>query len=247
MSFPTNIRETRSRPSAARGEGGWIMLTLLLAMALLAIFSAAMVSSITFEIKRDREEEMIHRGVQYSRAIRAYYKKFGRYPVKLEDLESANNMRFLRKRYKDPITGQDFKLLHFGDVKLAFSGGMVGSTIAGAGPMNGAPGMNIATGNLGQNSTLGAGNGSYGVNQAPGIGQNPQSAGTPGTTDSNGANASSTNADGQTDSSNSQQQGSGDQLSNTTFGGGPIVGVVSSSKQQTIREFNHKKKYNEWQ
>src|SRR5579864_7449043 len=136
MSFPTNIRETRSRPSAARGEGGWIMLTLLLAMALLAIFSAAMVSSITFEIKRDREEEMIHRGVQYSRAIRAYYKKFGRYPTKLEDLESSNNMRFLRKRYKDPITGQDFKLLHFGEVKLTFGAGIGGGGLNGATPVN---------------------------------------------------------------------------------------------------------------
>jgi len=243
MVVPPNSR----RKTCRSNESGYVLLLLLLGIALLIIAAAAAAPTISFDIKRDREEEMIHRGVQYSRAIRAYYKKFGRYPVKLEDLESANNMRFLRKRYKDPITGQDFKLLHFGDVKLAFSGGMVGSTIAGAGPMNGAPGMNIATGNLGQNSTLGVGNGSYGVNQAPGIGQNPQSAGTAGTTDSNGANASSTNADGQTDSSNSQQQGSGDQLSNTTFGGGPIVGVVSGSKQETIREFNHKRKYNEWQ
>jgi hypothetical protein len=29
--------------------------------------------------------------------------------------------------------------------------------------------------------------------------------------------------------------------------GGPIVGVASISKKTTIREFNHKKKYNEWQ
>jgi hypothetical protein len=29
--------------------------------------------------------------------------------------------------------------------------------------------------------------------------------------------------------------------------GGPIVGVASVSKKDTIREFNHKKKYNEWQ
>ena len=208
--------------------------------------AAAIAPTISFDIKRDREEEMIHRGVQYSRAIRAYYKKFGRYPVKLEDLESANNMRFLRKRYKDPITGQEFKLLHFGDVKLAFSGGMIGGTIPGAGPMNGAPGMNATSGALGQTSSFGVGNTSFGINQAPGIGQNPQNAGSPGTTDSTGSNPSSTNPDGQSDTSNSQQS-SGDQLSKTTFGGGPIVGVVSSSKQETIREFNHKKKYSEWQ
>ena len=40
--------------------------------------------------------------------------------------------------------------------------------------------------------------------------------------------------------------GSG-QLSSTVFGGGPIVGVASTSKAQTIREFNHKNHYNQWQ
>src|SRR6202049_3797139 len=109
------------RRRKARAQEGWVMLALLPAMALLVIFAAAIVPSITFDIKRDREEELIHRGTQYSRAIRAYYKKFGRYPTKIEDLESANNLRFLRKRYKDPVTGQDFKLLHFGEVKLTSS------------------------------------------------------------------------------------------------------------------------------
>ena len=107
------------------------MLTLLLAMALLVIFAAVIVPSITFDIKRDREEEMIHRGVQYSRAIRAYYKKFGRYPTKIEDLENTNNLRFLRKRYKDPLNCKnskcaDFKLLHFGEVQMTLSGGIGG-------------------------------------------------------------------------------------------------------------------------
>ena len=38
------------------------MLTLLLMIALMTIFAAAILPEITFEIKRDREEEMIHRG-----------------------------------------------------------------------------------------------------------------------------------------------------------------------------------------
>ncbi len=86
-----NLNSQTRRNPAQRNEHGYIMLTLLLAMALMAIFAAVIVPSITFEIKRDREEEMIHRGVQYSRAIRAYYKKFGRYPTKIEDLENTNN------------------------------------------------------------------------------------------------------------------------------------------------------------
>src|SRR6202035_5160277 len=117
-----------------RDEDGYILLALLLIVAMMAIAAAIVVPKVAFEIKRDREEEMIHRGVQYSRAIRAYYKKFGRYPTKIEDLESANNLRFLRKRYKDPVTGQDFKLLHFGEVKLTLSGGIGGGSIPGATP-----------------------------------------------------------------------------------------------------------------
>src|SRR6202050_4900730 len=126
MAFDSQMRRSVPRPGKAGGDDGWVMLTLLLAMALLVIFAAAIVPSITFEIKRDREEEMIHRGVQYTRAIRAYYKKFGRYPNKLEDLDNTNQLRFLRKHYKDPVTGQDFKLLHYGDPGVTMAGGLGG-------------------------------------------------------------------------------------------------------------------------
>ena len=92
---------------------------------------------------------MIHRGVQYSRAIRAYYKKFGRYPTKIEDLENTNNMRFLRKRYKDPLTGKDFKLLHFGEVKMSAAAGWIpGAATLGA---NGALMANMPGGAAGLN------------------------------------------------------------------------------------------------
>lgn len=63
-----------------RSDRGYVLLTLLLMVTVMTIAALAIVPTIKFEIRRDREEEMIHRGVQYSRAIRAYYKKFGRYP-----------------------------------------------------------------------------------------------------------------------------------------------------------------------
>ena len=107
-------------------------------VAVATILLAAVLPEITFEIRRDREEEMIHRGVEYSRAIRNYYKKFGRYPTRLEELESTNNQRFLRKRYKDPIAkNKDFKLLHFGEVKMALNNPQTGvSNLNGANPQN---------------------------------------------------------------------------------------------------------------
>ena len=117
-----------------RDERGYALLALLLVMALMAIAAAIVAPTIKFQMQRDREEELIHRGTQYSRAIRAYYKKFGRYPATIDNLVNTNQMRFLRKRYKDPITGKDFKLLHFGEVKMGLAGvaGLGASVIPGA-------------------------------------------------------------------------------------------------------------------
>src|ERR1700689_4937119 len=145
-----------TRRHSRRADSGYVLLTLVLIMATMAIVAAVIVPSITFEIKRDREEEMIHRGVQYSRAIRAYYKKLGHYPTKLEDLEDTNHVRYLRKRYKDPLSCKngkcaDFKLLHFGDVQMTLSA--MGGLVPGA---NGAgtPGLNGTTNPFGPNPTL---------------------------------------------------------------------------------------------
>ncbi len=222
------------------------MMTLLLIMAMMAIFAAAIVPEITFDIKRDREEEMIHRGVQYSRAIRAYYKKFGRYPAKIEDLENTNQLRFLRKRYKDPISHQDFKLLHFGEAKMSLSG-LGGGMIPGANPagsiggLTGAPGLSQPS-NLGGNNTLGAGSSSV-FGQSSGLGGGgfgPSPQGTVQTATGDPSQSPSDTGQGST----SGDSGSG---SPQVFGGMPIVGVASVSKDQTIRIFDKKKKYSEWQ
>ncbi len=57
-----------------------------------------------------------------------------------------------------------------------------------------------------------------------------------------------TSQPGQPGDANSGQPGnlngnSGDKLSSTTFGGAPIVGVASISKDRTIREYDKKRKY----
>src|SRR5438045_9687653 len=87
-----------------RSERGYVLLILLLAVAFLSIAALTAVEGIHDQIQRDREEALIHRGVQYARAIKNYYKKFGRYPTRAEDLESANHLRFLSKCYKDQMT-----------------------------------------------------------------------------------------------------------------------------------------------
>src|SRR5690242_5202305 len=126
------FRGCRTHPTARRSERGYMLLMLMLFVALLAIAAAALDPSIAIQVRRDREEEMIHRGTQYSRAIRRYVKKTGRYPSRLEELENTNNIRFLRKRYKDPITNKDFKLLHVGEVQLTGSPGIAGASPIGS-------------------------------------------------------------------------------------------------------------------
>ena len=240
----------RRRPA----QEGYVLLSLLLMVALLIIAAAAVLPSISFEIKRDREQELIHRGVQYSRAIRSYYKKFGRYPTRIEELESSNNLRFLRKRYKDPVNaGKDFKLLHFGEVKMAFS-----APLAGASNINGTTSLNNPAGFGTQPQPGGVPAGGSFAGQPTGFAaaaKPPSEPDSAATTDPNQApNSNSTSPSSSSSSSPSTDQpgqqnatSSSDKLSNQTFGGGPVVGVVSASPKDSIREFNHKKKYNEWQ
>src|SRR5271156_7173505 len=122
------------------GQRGYIMITLMLAVALITIGLLAVLPDLKQQVQRDREEELRNRGTAYMRAIQHYYKKFGRYPSKVEDLENTNNLRFLRKRYTDPLnvdkaTGKekDFKFLHQQDITLN-NGPVLGGTPGQTGP-----------------------------------------------------------------------------------------------------------------
>ena len=170
------IRELpRHAPSATRQrprEKGYILLTLLLVVALMAVLAMGVIVPLQFKYQRDQETEMIHRGVQYSRAIRNYYKKFSRYPTKLEDLDNTNNMRYLRKHYKDPLNCkngkcQDFRLLHYGEPGVTLGGGFSigGGSIPGASAVGSPGGQNSFGGSsssFGNSGFGGSGSGSSG-------------------------------------------------------------------------------------
>lgn len=110
-------------------QDGYILLILLLMVALLMLAVTAAAPRIAQQAKRDRENEMIHRGAEYARAIKRFYRKFGRYPTSLDQLKETNNIHFLRKAYADPMT-QDgkWRLLHPGDVQIG--GANVGTPIS---------------------------------------------------------------------------------------------------------------------
>jgi type II secretory pathway pseudopilin PulG len=239
MAKANDQRPTTNNGLSRRSERGYILLMLMLFVALLAIAAGALAPSMAFRVRRDREEEMIHRGVQYSRALRKFVKKTGRYPIRLEELENTNNIRFLRKRYKDPITGKDFKLLHVGEVQMQSTPG-IGLGVAGAMAGNPAAAGGAAA-LLGAASASGMLGGA--AQAAPVMPLTSSDSGTDATGDAgkSGGNQS------KPDPSQPGGESSGSQLSSTAFGGGPIVGVASTSKDQSIREFNHKNHYNQWQ
>jgi type II secretory pathway pseudopilin PulG len=127
-------------------ESGAMLLAVLFMMAVMIIVALAVVPSFVMQARRDRELEMIHRGTEYARAVKKYYKKFGQYPANLEQLQNTNQIRFLRKRYKDPLTKDgEWKLLHYGDIALllgANAQGVLGQQVPGqqqVGPLGVSP------------------------------------------------------------------------------------------------------------
>jgi type II secretory pathway pseudopilin PulG len=213
MQLSTNYRPARS-------QRGYVLLTLLLFVTLLVISAAVVTTDMAMQIRRDREEELIHRGTEYRRAISRFAHSTGHFPTKLEDLESTNGARYIRKRYKDPMTGRDFRLLHMNEVPAAMG------TSANAWSLQAAP-----TDNNGSDPAQPSDDSSSNAAQGSAVAELP----------------TQTNIGFASPNSNGQSGFSGNSTGdNTTFGGIGIIGVVSTSPKKTIREFNSKNRYNQW-
>src|SRR5580704_17830272 len=153
------------RNSSSHPESGYILLAVLFMMALVLIALAVAAPRISADIQRDREDDLYHRGLQYKRAIKLYYRKFGSYPASIDQLENTNNIRFLRKRYTDPMTGKDdWKIIHFGQAHVQTLG-LFGQPIATAGGGPGGVAGGIGAGGIGAGGigTGGIGTGGIGT------------------------------------------------------------------------------------
>jgi len=96
-------------------ERGFALLLVFAMAAAVAILLYTEMPRVVFEAQRVREQTLIDCGEQYQRAIQLYVRKIQRYPARIEDLENTNNIRFLRRRYPDPMTGKDdWRLVHVG-------------------------------------------------------------------------------------------------------------------------------------
>jgi hypothetical protein len=85
---------------------------LLVVIFLLTVFlisTLAIAPNIVTEGRREKEKEMIWRGKQYTRGVKLYYRKMGKFPTSLDDLTKPKlgSLRFMRQAYKDPMNKED--------------------------------------------------------------------------------------------------------------------------------------------
>jgi len=195
-----------------------MMLMLMLAVAVMTIMALRVSQSYRHRIQRDREVEMIHRGAQYARAVKRYYRKFGVYPTSIEQLEETNEIRFLRKRYEDPMaTDGKWKIAHLNDIKLPGVEGI----------MKTAP-----------NTAAGAAATSSGSSQS-GEGKDGE--------DEKKKDEATVSTIGKASAAEGEDSGDGNS-SSAFGGEvlGPMLGVMSKSNRTGIHTFNDKSHYNEW-
>jgi type II secretory pathway pseudopilin PulG len=212
------VTRTNSRKSKQKG---YVLLALLFAMTLMLIAMGAAAPRIAQQIRRQREEDLVHIGKDYATAIKRFvHKNGGRYPNSIEQLENTNHIRFLRKRYKDPTTGEDnWRLVHAGEAEIKIPAPNPGLNPSTNNPGLGGSSSSTTTANPPPNNTAGVLQGGLSGQAAP-----------------------QGNAGGNLGSLQLSSAGGGQ----PQLGGGQIMGIASVNKAESIKEFNDKDHYNEW-
>lgn len=220
------------------------------------------------EGRREKEQEMIWRGKQYTRGIKLFYQKFGRFPTSLDDLTkpSNGNIRFMRQAYKDPMNKEDgsWRLIYVGPAgqligslnpavsNIQMPGGagqpaVAGASPAGSGSLPGAAGGGIlgigssTAGGFGATGTGTTGTGTF----APGA----TATGATGTGSAatgcaapgaSGTQGATVSDTGTTTGTDCQSAATGD---TPTIMGGSIIGVGSKVNKTSVMVFEKSQNY----
>ena len=105
-------------------DGGFVLVALLVAMAVSAIWLGTMLPAWRQQAVRQREADLVFRGQQYARAIALYFVNDN--CTLPPDADVLVSRHYLRKKWKDPIANDDFVPL--------MAGMAASSTGAGASP-----------------------------------------------------------------------------------------------------------------
>ena len=224
----------RTTSAASSGEEGFLLLYVVVVAAIMLILLAVAAPVIAKSLQRDKEVESMHRAEQYVRAIQLYQRacKCTAYPGSMDALEKNTTVRFLRKRYVDPLTGKsDWRLIHNPKTTIkGFFGQELAGLTAGLGSAAG-----LASG--GGASTPGTASTTIGNTTALASGFSGATiGGTSGTTGTTGATGT-TGTTGSTDSTSAFGDGSG----------GVIYGVGTSKTGDSILTPNQQTTYETWE
>jgi type II secretory pathway pseudopilin PulG len=220
-------------------EKGYALAVVVVFTTVLLVSLSAAVINWQKAVQREREEELIFRGKQFIRAIELWQRKYpGTFPTSIDALLNTNNMRFLRKKWKDPITNSEEWRL----IKLNPDGSISGLTVI---PTGGLPGAKIP-GAPGQTRTPSLGT------SPPGTASGQTAVGTPETSSTIGSPLGSSSIGSPNNPQNppggrtGQLRRSSLQSSASPVLGG-IVGVASTSEKESLKVYNGRSKYNEWE
>jgi len=246
------ICPSRSNSAGREDVPGFALILVMVTAAVILISLTVALPSVYQEGQREREEELIFRGLQYARAIAGFHQKFQRYPTSVQDLTKlTNGFRFLRKEFADPMTlGGKWRFIHANAQGVLLDSKTQGPPTGGLGQ----PGAAQGAGGFGTSGTTGMGGGGFGQQGtgtsgfgqqgAGGSGFGQQGMGESGFGQSTGGFSTGSNPAG--GFSNSQQN-SGFGMGTSQGGGTFIVGVASTSHKQSIRTWNQKTHYDEWE
>lgn len=196
------------------------MAALLVGLSVMAILMGAAMPVWSKQAQREREEEYLFRAREYARGVMKWQHKYGAsFPPSLDVLVEQ---RFVRRKYKDPLSGQDFN-------PVFQTAGPIGQ------PGVGSAGGSATPGQIPQGQTQSVGGFGNSAGATGGFGSGTSTSGT----GAGGAFGGGTATLGQTGGTSSQsQQGA--------MPGAPVIGVVSKSKASSIKVYNGRTRYDQW-
>jgi type II secretory pathway pseudopilin PulG len=190
------------------------MAALLVALGIMAVMMTVAMPVWKQAAQREKEEELVFRGQQYVHAITLFSRKHANaFPPNIDVLVRE---RFLRKKFKDPITNTDFQPIPAGQQ------GTPG--VSGPASPAGQRGQRQSDTGGRESSPSGAGSRASSPSSPPGRQPSPGPTAGRGPASTFGAGTPTT--------------GGG--------GGAGIIGVMSKSKDKSIRLYNGRSRYNEW-
>ncbi len=93
----------QERLSRKTGEEGYNLVVLLVLVTVMNVALALALPSWTHHAKREKEQELIFRGLQYAEAVRVFQARHGRFPNTLEELVEVEP-RSIRQLFEDPMS-----------------------------------------------------------------------------------------------------------------------------------------------